>query len=428
MKGLREKPEGSGRYELSFYNKRKQPKRVYVRFEATSYEYAIKRAFEFMEAHERGDFDPWNKKTDNIADAIDAYLKAHRHQRKNTINGKRSTLKLFLENTSRRSFSSIDVDIITQYAARFMTNATRRTRLHVLSGFWGWCVQEGYTKRNPVADYLRKHRQGRKASKQRDAMKMDEYMQVYGAAMLDDCYFPPFIELGVCTGLRRGELISLNVRDVTLEGSGGSINIREWISPATGEHFVPKHEHERVVPLVPRAAALLRQLIDDLRTDDPWQHIFHNPHNPDERVKPNDASTRFRAARRSVGLGDSYTLHSTRHTFLSWLVMCGVDPYALKEIAGHSDLQTQQRYVHFSKVMLSGGASRVRREIVSYLCPGVSDNALAFAFPDSSTWYGSAAPGSRLNILDILFGGMLYDAELLQALSRSEMRRGAGRN
>jgi hypothetical protein len=184
----------------------------------------------------------------------------------------------------------------------------------------------------------------------------------------------------------------------------------------------------RLVPLVPRAAMLLRRLIDELGTDDPFAPIFRNPFRPGERVKPNDASTRFRGCRRRVGLGPSYTLHSTRHSYLSWIIMCGADPYAVKDIAGHADLQTQQRYIHFSKMMLSGGASKVRREIVAFLCPGVSEDALSYAFPDSARWYGSAVGGSRLDILDILYAGTLYDEALLAALRQIDMKRNLGTN
>jgi hypothetical protein len=73
--------------------------------------------------------------------------------------------------------------------------------------------------------------------------------------------------------------------------------------------------------------------------------------------------------------------------------------------------------------MLSGGASQMRKEIVSYLCPGVSDEVLEFAFPDNAAWYGSVASKSRLDVLDILFGGALYDEGLLKTLREFEMRK-----
>ena len=91
--------------------------------------------------------------------------------------------------------------------------------------------------------------------------------------------------------------------------------------------------------------------------------------------------------------------------------MLGVDPYAIAEIAGHSNLKTQQRYVHYAKVMLSGGAGKVRREMLAYLCPTADEELIDMVFPESNLWFGHAQAASGVPILDILFGGLLYDPE-----------------
>lgn len=427
MRNLREHPKGSGRYEYAFYNKHKKPKRKVVRFAASSYEAAMRMALKKLEAYEAGDFDPWKQIIDDIEEAMKAYMKAHRNQRKNTKTGKQSTFNMFLKYINVRSFFSVDDDVIGNYAVHFEGH-TLKTRLQILNHFWKWAIREGYTRKNPVRDYVYKNRITKKLEKRRDAMSVDEYLQVYGEAMKQENYFPLMLELGVCTGLRRGELISLNVQDVTTDGKTGSINIREWHSPY-GESFYPKNENAtRVVPLVPRAAALLKGILNGINTDDPWQSIFLSPFHDNRRVRGNDASDRFRTCRDAVGLSKSITFHSTRHSFLSWLIMLSTDPYAVMSIAGHEDLTIQRRYIHFSKLMLSGGANQMRRKIVSYLCPGVNESALEFTFPDTASWYGSVSASSRLDVLDILFGGLLYDEELIASLKQFQMQKNIKRN
>lgn len=55
----------------------------------------------------------------------------------------------------------------------------------------------------------------------------------------------------------------------------------------------------------------------------------------------------WRQLRASAGLED-FRLHDLLHTFASKLVMAGVDPYAVKELLGHSTIQMPERYMHLA--------------------------------------------------------------------------------
>ena len=77
----------------------------------------------------------------------------------------------------------------------------------------------------------------------------------------------------------------------------------------------------------------------------PSPFVFVNPYtgNPYRR----DADTAWQTALKNAKLPDVH-FHDLRHTAASWLVMKGADLIAMKEILGHHDLKTTQRYAHLS--------------------------------------------------------------------------------
>ena len=56
-----------------------------------------------------------------------------------------------------------------------------------------------------------------------------------------------------------------------------------------------------------------------------------------------------------IGLADKkYTVHTIRHSFATHLVDIGTDLHTVKELLGHSNLQTTMRYMHLSSKRMQG--------------------------------------------------------------------------
>jgi integrase len=148
------------------------------------------------------------------------------------------------------------------------------------------------------------------------------------------------IATAALSGLRQGELIALQWRDVDIDGA--KITVRANVS--FGERVTPKSGRVRVVPMVPALASRLLALKDD--RDGLWTHDT-------DLVFPNSVGTfqdPARLRRRYVAIVKRAELrqlpfHSLRHHFGSQAVTVASLPQ-VQAWMGHSAIQTTARYLH----------------------------------------------------------------------------------
>ncbi len=135
-------------------------------------------------------------------------------------------------------------------------------------------------------------------------------------------------------GLRAGETRGLRVRDI----KGGNIVVR--VSRAMGIDEAPKSGHQRVIPIDGRLLPLLKRATEGKGPDDyvctkidgtPW----------------GDTGLRQALERACKRLGISGgRYHALRHHFATALFGGGADAITVRDLLGHADLKTTQRYAH----------------------------------------------------------------------------------
>jgi site-specific recombinase XerD len=101
-----------------------------------------------------------------------------------------------------------------------------------------------------------------------------------------------------------------------------------------------------------------QQVLEELRAYylvcRPKEYLFNG------RVKGQPLSVRMiqhmvQGALASAGMSKkSYTVHTIRHSFATHLVDNGVDLHTVKELLGHSNLQTTMRYMHLTTTRRQG--------------------------------------------------------------------------
>jgi integrase len=140
----------------------------------------------------------------------------------------------------------------------------------------------------------------------------------------------PIIILSLKTGLRRGEVFELTWSDIDFTNM--SITVRGDIA---------KSKRTRHIPISPIAFKVLRR----------WEEQAPQLNG---RVFPSDDGGRLKDLKKSWAtiMNEANILnfrwHDMRHDFASQLVMKGVPLNTVRELCGHADSTTTQRYAHLA--------------------------------------------------------------------------------
>jgi integrase len=175
-----------------------------------------------------------------------------------------------------------------------------------------------------------------------------DFEKLVEAAKADGAAAHLIVLLGGEAGLRCGEIMALEWRDVDLGNRQLSVARSEW----KGHVTAPKGGRVRHVPLTER-------LTEALKTT---RHLRGPRVICDEKGQPLtqkvvQVTVRRVARRAQVKPG----VHILRHTFCSHLAMKGAPARAIQELAGHQDLTTTQRYMHLTPAALEAAIGLLNR-------------------------------------------------------------------
>ncbi len=132
-------------------------------------------------------------------------------------------------------------------------------------------------------------------------------------------------------GLRIGEAVSLNRRDLPMTGEARTLTV-------TG-----KGRKTRIVPLLPEIVTAAR----DYLAACPWGGTGSDPlfmGAKGGRLSPRLIQKAMQSLRLALGLPETATPHALRHSFATHLLGAGGDLRAIQELLGHASLSTTQRY------------------------------------------------------------------------------------
>ena len=136
------------------------------------------------------------------------------------------------------------------------------------------------------------------------------------------------------TGMRKSELENLEWTDIDFQRRRIKIRVKlEW-TPKTNEREIPINDG-------------LYQLLQEQKArvnGNRW--VF--PNKQGVRIWRNCLRARFMTVTRRCGFPEITAIHTLRHTIASHLVMKGVDLATIKQLLGHSDIETTMIYSHLT--------------------------------------------------------------------------------
>jgi integrase/recombinase XerC len=215
-----------------------------------------------------------------------------------------------------------------QQAVEKVAPATVNQRLVALTRFFRWARTQGLCRENPAEDVPTL----RLAPRQPKALANATLRRLLRAARSDPRDYA-MLELLVGTGLRVGELLALQVGDVTLHERSGKVIVRQ-----------AKHEGYREVPLTLDVRKALAAYLDEVHPQ------------PDNTAAPLWIGAQGQLRQRSsvTRLLEKYALqagiepvnpHALRHTFATRYLKANPDDLrGLARLLGHTSLDTVMIY------------------------------------------------------------------------------------
>ena len=271
----------------------------------------------------------------------------------NTSSAYRNDLSQFVEFLQQNGFDAgrgtgafdwtlVDIDTLNRYITdlkerKGYRNATAARKVASVKSFFGFMAENAIITEDPT-ESLGTPKVGRSLPKY---LTEDEV-----ARLLDEGYKhgtnegqrdAVMMELLYATGLRVGELVSLNTSDVNLEES----YVR----------CLGKGSKERIVHLYPKAAQELlnymrhaRMAMLGKRKEE--QALFVNHRG--ERLTRQWVWSVLKTYAQAAGIQSNITPHTLRHSFATHLLQNGASLRHVQELLGHSSISTTQVYTHLT--------------------------------------------------------------------------------
>jgi len=147
--------------------------------------------------------------------------------------------------------------------------------------------------------------------------------------------------LGVCTGYRAGDLVTLKIKDISTALRNGYFLILEGKKVNT-RNIRKENIKPREVTIVSKLSKILKEYIKDKSE---FEYMFLSRKGKNQHIAVSHVSRILGAAGEALGL-DNISAHSMRKTYAYTIYTTSkFDIVAVKEMLGHSSIEITKRYL-----------------------------------------------------------------------------------
>lgn len=264
-----------------------------------------------------------------------------------------STLKMLSVYCMDESIKSYNNGVIREFLyggaqERLWEPKTFRNHWQNLKTFFDWCVKKGIVKKNPV-EGIEKPKMKKNLPRcisREETLKILYYAtSIKWKYKLEQSRNEAIIHALLFTGLRLQELLNLQATDVNL--ADGSIFVR-----------MGKGGKDRMVPIHPRLTPKLRGYFEERKKSLEPSQWFFTGIKSDKQLCQRDVRRILKVISNASGV--KVTAHMLRHTFGKLMVEADFNIYKLKEIMGHEQVSTTQRYVSVAPESIKRSFDKVK--------------------------------------------------------------------
>lgn len=262
-------------------------------------------------------------------------------------------MERLLEYMETENFNKINENSIREFLLNESgkKNWSPKTYISVILSirtFFRWCLSRNYAKNNPTDKVEKPHLPKRLPR----CLTKKEVQTVFNCARNYNWYYRfeltrnlAILYMFLYTGLRLNELINLKFIDVDVDSE------EVYVHQAKGGK-------NRIVPIHSELSDILRDYINERKDVGKRSCWFFTGIHSNKRLCPK--SVHELCNKISISSGVKFTPHMLRHTFARMVCEANVNLFKLKEMLGHSHVNTTQIYLSVSKDGMKKSLGAVR--------------------------------------------------------------------
>jgi integrase len=292
----------------------------------------------------------------NLVDEFNHYLAAKSLNLHNLPSYYLQTKKLL------QKWGNTNLDLVpTLLGTEKYSPKTFNDRRNCLSPFFDYLVRKKKISDNPLAEVVNKivytHRDKRapfthdEVARLLDALNTDRYRSKCSRYSHKQYY--PMVAFMIQTGVRNGEAIALQVRDIIWDQSDIKI-CRSMARTAKGTHMAARKEKgtkNSNVRFIPMNAFLIQLLTPLIKDKHPTELVFTNENG--NMIDDNAFQKRvFKPLLKKLKITDR-DLYACRHTFATRAVQSGMKPHEVAYLMGDRLDTIVKNYYHGERIQTS---------------------------------------------------------------------------